>query len=262
MNFEITDLPVMLMTLTMTGLRALVAFSLLPMFTASLVPATVRAGAALAVVLPVVAGQFQVAPAIEFQALPLMLLIMREAGIGLVIGLGFGALGAGLQIAGDIIDHQTGLTFTQNIDPTFGNSVSITALFLERVLFAVLLSAGFLLIVADALYLSYEIWPIGQPLPTFERVIPFTLIAQSGRLFALGLLLAGPVLLALFVVDIGFGMLNRAAPQLGVFQLGLAMKPIVGLVVLGLALPMVIEQALRALLDLAQTVKALILMGG
>ena len=261
MNPAFLDLPLLLMSTVIVSLRVFVAFSMLPMFISNSVPSTVRAGLAMAVALPVVAAQMDAPPILNLQAWTLLLLIVREAGIGLVIGLGFGAFCAGLQTAGDIIDHQTGLTFTQNMDATFGNNVSITAQFLDRVLFAIFMSAGFVLIVVDALYLSYEIWPVGLPLPTFERLVPMSLLTQSSRLFALALLLAGPVLLVLFTIDAGLGMLNRAAPQLGIFQITLSIKAIVGLIVLMFALPMIIEQSLRALVDVGKTIRALILAG-
>jgi type III secretion protein T len=262
MNPAFLDLPLLLMSTVVVSLRVFVSFSMLPMFISSSVPTTVRAGLAMAVALPVVAAQMDAPPLPDLQGWTLILLVAREAGIGLVIGLGFGAFCAGLQTAGDIIDHQTGLTFTQNVDATFGNNVSITAQFFDRVLFGALMSAGFVLIVVDALYLSYEIWPVGMPLPTFERLVPLSLVEQSSRLFAFALLMAGPVLLVLFTIDAGLGMLNRAAPQLGIFQITLSLKAVVGLIVLMFALPLMIEKTLIALTYVAQTIRALILAGG
>lgn len=262
MNPAFLDLPLLLMSTVMVSLRVFVSFSMLPMFISSSVPATVRAGLAMAVALPVVGAQMDAPPLLDLQGWTLLLLVVREAGIGLVIGLGFGAFCAGLQTAGDIIDHQTGLTFTQNVDATFGNNVSITAQFLDRVIFGAFMSAGFVLIVVDALYLSYEIWPVGMPLPTFERLVPLSLVQQSSRLFSFALLLAGPVLLVLFTIDAGLGMLNRAAPQLGIFQITLSLKAVVGLIVLMFALPMIIEQSLIALADVGKIIRALILAKG
>jgi type III secretion protein T len=261
-NPSMLDLPALFVIVVVCSLRTLVAFTLLPIFSESVVPTTARAGIALAIIVPVIAARLEAPPPVVMQAWPLLLLVVREAGIGLVIGLGFGALCTGLQMAGEIIDHQTGLTFTQNIDPTYGNNVSITSHFLERVLFAALMSGGIMLVIADALYLSYELWPVGQALPTFERLVPMALVQQSGRLFAFGLLLAGPVLLVLFVVDASLGMLNRAAPALGIFNLALSVKPIIGLAVLALALPTLIEYSLLALVDLGKFVGALIAAKG
>jgi type III secretion protein T len=261
MRLLYTEVAPLLLLAVLSAIRTLVAFAMLPVFVSSKVPAMVRAGIAFAVVVPVVAARLDMPAPTATDAWSLLLLLAREGSIGVVIGLGFGALCAGLQTAGELIDIQTGLTFTQNIDPTFGNNVSLTSQFLERVLFAALMSAG-LMVIIDALYTSYEVWPVGQPLPRFDRMVPLAMVGESSKLFSLALLLAGPVLLVLFVVDISLGMLNRAAPQLSVFQLALAIKPIVGLLVLAFALPMIVEHALLAMGEFGKWMRALIRYGG
>lgn len=252
----------LILLLTASGLRVATALSLLPMFSGGVVPLSVRAALSMSLAVPVVVARWGAPPPVAPEAWPVLLMILREAAIGLTIGLGFGAFMAGLQTAGDIIDHQTGLTFTQNIDPTYGNSTSVTAHFLERVLFAVVLGSGFLLGLVDALYLSYQVWPVGAALPQMQQVVPLFLVAQSGRLFSLSLLLAGPVLLALFVIDAGMGMLNRAAPQLNIFNLTLSMKSLVGLAVLMLSLPALMEKSVAAMAEAARAIRALVASGG
>jgi type III secretion protein T len=258
-SLPIADLTALLFAFTVNGMRTLVAFSMLPMLQESSVPATARMTLALAVVTPVVAAKLGAPPPLQFESWALILLILRETAVGLLIGVGFGALAAALQTAGDIIDHQTGLTFSQNIDVTYGNNVSVTAQFLEKVLFAIMINSGLMLIIVDTLYLSYEVWPVGQALPNFDRLVPLAMAAESARLLPLALLLAGPVLLVLFAVDLGFGMLNRAAPQLNVFQIGLSIKPLVGIVVLSLALPMIVQQALVPMTEFGRFLRALML---
>jgi type III secretion protein T len=240
------DPATLMAVLGVCSVRALVAFSLLPMFASRTVPTIARVAMAVAVVLPVAMGHLDAARPlpVDLNSLSMISFLGKEATVGFVIGLGFGAFSAGLQTAGEIIDHQTGLTFTQNIDPVHGNNVSLTALFLERVLFVSLMAAGAMLAIIDTLYLSYEVWPIGQWAPAFARITLLNLVSEASKLFALSLLLAGPVLLVLFAVDIGMGLLNRAAPQLSIFNITLSMKSMVGLAVLVLALPMMIERVI------------------
>ena len=251
----------LLAVLGISSVRTLVAFAILPMFSSRLVPVMARSAIAMAVVFPVALGHLDEPLQVDISALSLMVFLWREAAIGFVIGLGFGAFFAGLQTAGEIIDHQTGLTFTQNIDPVHGNNVSLTAQLLERVLFAALMAAGVMLAIVETLYLSYEVWPLGQSTPAFERLAPLNLITHASKLFALSLLLAGPVLLVLFVVDASVGLLNRAAPQLSVFNITLSLKPAVGLAVLVMALPMIIERVVLAMGEIARTLQLFILEG-
>jgi type III secretion protein T len=263
-----SDAAVLLLWLVACSIRTMSALIMLPLLSSTLVTGPVRVALALSVTVPVVAGQMaqlgldgQSQPAFlptDFAAVPTLLLFLREAAIGIVVGLGFGALCAGLLAVGEIMDHQTGLTFTQNIDAAHGNTVSVTSKFLEHVLFAVLMQAGIVLLLVDTLYLSYEIWPMGKALPALQTQLPLVLLRESSRLFSLALLLAGPVMLVLFVVDASVGMLNRAAPQFNVFMLSLALKPIIGIGVLAAALPMVVERSVTALLQLAATLRLFI----
>jgi type III secretion protein T len=258
MNPWLADPGSAVMLLAMCSLRALVAMSMLPMMATNTVPVIVRGGLVLAVMLPIVALNADKPPSIQPDAIPVLLLLVRESAVGVVIGLGYGAFVAGLQAVGEIIDHQTGLTFTQNLDPINGNNVSITSLFLQHVMFAVLLASGFLLLVVDSLYLSFEVWPIGEVMPNFSAAIPLRMIQESARLFSLALLLAGPVVLVLFVVDAGASMLNRAAPQLNVFTLTLSMKSVIGVFVLAAALPMIIERSVTVMRQVALALRSLI----
>jgi type III secretion protein T len=255
------DLAQLLMVAAMCSIRPLAAVALIPLFATANVPGAARNGFVLAIVAPVAWMQWQVAPPTDLSAASLLLLVVREGAIGVALGLGFAAFFAGLQAIGEIIDHQTGLTFSQNVDPVHGNQVSVTTQLLERVLFTALLAGGALLVIVDTIYLSFELWPIGKPLPQFESVVPLQLIANSGRLFAFALLLAGPVLFVLFAVEIAIGMLNRAAPQLNVFNVTLSLKSIVGLFVLMLALPLVTERTLSGFFELGRLLQGLLRAG-
>jgi type III secretion protein T len=267
-SLSLSDASVLLLWLVAAATRTFAAFIMLPMLSNALVTAPVRLTLALAVTLPVVVGQIaalgqdgQAQPAAlptQFEAFPILLLMLREAAIGVVLGLGFGALVAGLQAVGEIIDHQTGLTFTQNVDAANGNTVSVTSKLMEHVLFAVLMQAGIFLILVDTLYLSYELWPINQTVPALQSFLPMALLRESARLFSFALLLAGPVVLVLFIVDVGAGMMNRAAPNFNVFMMTLAIKPIIGMAVLALTLPMIVERSVLSLLELGATMKLLV----
>jgi type III secretion protein T len=250
------DLSKLLGLLAMCSARTLVALTLLPLFVNHMVPGPVRGAVALATVFPVAMSYLSGPMPVEMAFWPLITFIVKEAAVGLIIGWGFGAFFAGLQTVGEIIDHQTGLTFTQNIDPVHGNNISIMAHFLERVLFAALLSAGALLVIIDTLYLSYEIWPMGQWMPNFERSMTLIFVSQAGQLFALSLLLSGPMLLVLFVIDTGMGFLNRASPQLSIYNLTLSLKSLVGLMVLMLALPLITTRTLAAVHEVAMSLNA------
>lgn len=242
----------------LSSVRTLAALALVPVFASHTVPALVRTATAMAVSAPVIWRNLGVTMVNDLGLGALATLFAKEAAIGLVIGLGFGVFLAGLQMVGDLIDHQTGLTFSQNIDPVHGNQVSLTAQFLERLLFAALMLAGLLHGLLDALYLSYTLWPVDAGLPNIQRADLMGMVAPISRLFALAILLAGPSLLILYVVDAGMGLLNRAAPQLSLFQISMSLKSLLSLGVLVLALPSIVGRALEALPEVTSTLTTLL----
>ena len=258
MNGILSDPFTLLLLIAISSVRTAVALLMLPMMSTTIMPGLVRGALGLSLVVPVVAASVERPFELEFSALPILLLFLQEAAVGVVIGLGYGAFCAGLQAVGEIIDHQTGLTFTQNLDPVRGNNVSVTSILLQTLLFAVLMYSGFLLLVTDTIYLSFELWPLGQVRPTFAAGIPLRLMSESSRLFSLALLLAGPVVLVLFVVDLGAGMLNRAAPQLHVNELSLSLKSVVGLGVLAASLPTIVERSVLVMREVALSMRAMI----
>jgi flagellar biosynthetic protein FliR len=63
----------------------------------------------------------------------------------------------------------------------------------------------------------------------------------GSRLFADGLLMGLPVVAALLLVNIGMGMVSRAAPQLNIFAVGFPVTLGVGFVLMWLSLPQALE---------------------
>jgi type III secretion protein T len=240
--------------------RGFVAAVLVPMFAPKLVPQTARAALVLGVVSVAMFG----ASGQALGALPggagLALLFLKEVGIGLCLGLAFGLVFWIGRTVGELIDHQTGLTFAQNLDPVHGQQVSVTGSLLEQIVIAYFVAAGGLLVFADTLLLSYELWPVQRALPELARATMPLAVLETSRLFSLALLLAGPVLLIALLVDVAFGLLGRAAPQLNIFYLSLPIKGVVALVVLLLALPFLLASLFDALLAVRRALVSL--MGG
>jgi flagellar biosynthetic protein FliR len=63
------------------------------------------------------------------------------------------------------------------------------------------------------------------------------LVGYGGSVFSTGLLLALPIVAALLIANLALGILNRAAPQIGIFQVGFPVTMLVGLLLLQLMVP-------------------------
>ena len=59
------------------------------------------------------------------------------------------------------------------------------------------------------------------------------LIRASGVMLSVGIQIAAPIMLVAFMIDIALGFISRAAPQIPVMLVGISVKDLVGLVMLG-----------------------------
>ena len=60
-------------------------------------------------------------------------------------------------------------------------------------------------------------------------------------MFAAGILMALPVIIALLLINIGMGVVSRAAPQLNIFAIGFPITMLMGFVLIWLTLPQVMH---------------------
>ena len=80
--------------------------------------------------------------------------------------------------------------------------------------------------ILSALVQSFKILPPGIPLSAIQISKGCWYVVSLGSyIFYLGVQLASPVLLIVFLVDFGFGLLNKVAEQVNVFQIGFQIKP-------------------------------------
>jgi flagellar biosynthetic protein FliR len=64
------------------------------------------------------------------------------------------------------------------------------------------------------------------------------LARDVGGLMVAAIEIAAPLLAALFLADLALGLLNRAAPEMNVFVIGLPLKILLTIGLAGLALPL------------------------
>lgn len=186
----------------------------------------------LAVVLaPVVAPS----PAVGLASAEGLAIAVQQILIGLAMGFSMRLLLAAVEMAGSIAGLSMGLGFAVFYDPQNSAQVPVVGQFTGLIAILVFFAINGHLMVLAALAESFRILPIGsQPLAAtgFMR-----LALAGGQVFALGVLLALPVLAALLIVNVALGVMSRAAPQLNLFAVGFPLTLLAGFAVLLLALP-------------------------
>lgn len=164
-----------------------------------------------------------------------VLRMVFEVLVGVFLGYLFLALFMVFTMAGQLIDFELGFGLAQVFDPSFGASSTLLARFYYLLGTVVFLSCdGHHLIVA-ALAGSYRVFPAGSlALPPTAYAAALRFLAD---IFLLTLKVGAPVIGALFVADVVFGIVARAVPQMNVFVIGFPVKILLGLVAVAVTLP-------------------------
>jgi flagellar biosynthetic protein FliR len=169
--------------------------------------------------------------------LPLVLIIAREIGIGAALALGVRVLIAGAEFGGHMAGFQMGLAYGATVDPQSGVRNPLIA-----VLFGNIALLTFLMIdghhaVLRALRQSYTDLPIGGG--AIGASIPQSVAQLLGVVFTLGVRLVAPVVVVLFVVEIGMALLARSAPMLNLGAAAAPVRLVVGLIIVAVVVPAV-----------------------
>ncbi|MFN4289881.1 MAG: flagellar biosynthetic protein FliR [Permianibacter sp.] len=160
------------------------------------------------------------------------MIVAQELVIGLMLGFISRLLLEVFVVAGQLVSLQTGLGFGSLVDPMNGASVPlISQAFLIIATLLFLAFDGHLLFI-ELVVKSFHTVPVAAD--SLAR-IDFLAVTEWGSwLFAGGLLASLAAVLALLMLNLAFGVLTRAAPQLNLFVIGFPATMVVGFILLWL----------------------------
>lgn len=210
----------------LAGVRLVAFFVIAPPFSYRAFPGTVKVilGLGLAIgVAPRVAVGYE-----SLETGPFLLALLTQLVVGLSLGFLVFLVFAAVQSAGALIDLFGGFTLAQAFDPQSQvNGAQFTRLFQMTALALLFTSGGYQLIVGG-LVRSFDAVPLTG---TFAvDGLASMLVTTMSQMFLATLQIAGPLVVVLFLADVGLGLLTRVAPALNAFQMGFPIK--IGLTVL------------------------------
>ncbi len=220
---------------------------MLPGFGSPMVSTRIRLILALGlclVVTPVVGSGL---PAMPQQPAALLLLLFGEITIGLFLGLTVQALMVALNLAGSYMSYQSGMANALVRDPVSEQQSLIIPSFMANLAVVMIFVTDLHHLMLRAAVDSYLLFRPGAPLPLGDFANAFA--RTLGDSFALGLQLAGPVLVFGVIFNTGLGLISRLMPALQVYFVAIPIQVLVGILLLSATLPAMMMWFLRAMED-------------
>lgn len=167
-------------------------------------------------------------------------LVVKELLVGLTFGFVIALVFEAVRIAGQIIDAARGQTMANVMVPQLPERVSVTADYLYLLAVALFFAFGGHLLFVEALVRSYASVGLFE-YPSFAggaTEVALLITRLWADAIAVGVLFAFPVVASVLLADLVLAFINRSAPQVNVFFLGMPLKAALGtaVVLLGLGI--------------------------
>ncbi len=168
---------------------------------------------------------------------------IEQVVIGIAMGLTVRVIFVALEVAGQMIGQLMGLMLASMVDPTNGNQVPIIGQFYLLLATLLFLAIDGHLFMIRHLAESFYLMPIGNGGISQEGIWIF--INWISVVLATAVLIALPVIVSMLIVNIGFGVLTRSAPQLNIFAVGFPIMIIMGILVIMITLDSFVPQMIH-----------------
>jgi flagellar biosynthesis protein FliR len=211
-------------------------FLIAPLFSSRMIPARARGVAAVAIAIgfsPVVGKDAKFGT----DAVTLGGLMLKEILVGIAFAFIIQCLFAAVSAAGSLLDTSIGFSFGQQLDPITNSQSGVISQVYSLVGVMVFVVIGGDAWVIRGLAQTYDEVPLDS-MPKLGALTGGVQAAFSHFLVA-ALEVAAPVLLAVILTDVAFGVVSRVMPQLNVFAVGFPAKILVGFLLIGASLPFV-----------------------
>lgn len=239
MEFSIAEITGILGSYLWPFFRITAMVMVAPIFSSNFVSARARLLLALAasmVIIPTIPTEM---PQVQPLSATGLLIVAQQILIGACMGFMLQLLFNAFIVAGQIVAMQMGLGFASMVDPQNGVMVPVVSqLYLIMVTLLFVTIDGHLILI-QVMNESFTTMPVaagGLVATDFRDVV-----AQASWMYAAGVIIALPAIGSLMMVNLAFGILSRAAPQISPFTIGFPMTIITGFVIIMVTLPLVGE---------------------
>lgn len=213
--------------------RISILFTLLPVFGGKGIPPMWKAGISLvlAIIITPIVPPVQNLP----ETIPEIIIgLSTEFVLGFILAFSAKLLLTSVQMAGQYMSFQMGFAMATAMDPQTETSSNILTQFLNMLTILIFLSINGHHIFINAIAASFQVIPPnGASLnPSISGI--FTILGSY--IFLLGLKIAAPIMVALFLSNLCLGIVARTVPQVNILMIGFPINICIGLILFSLIL--------------------------
>ncbi len=165
-----------------------------------------------------------------------LLEVFNQIAIGALMGLVLQIVVAAVVVAGQSISSAMGLSMANMIDPNLGN-VPVVSQFLLLLASLVFVGFGGHAVLLGLVSESFYTLPMGTSV--LNQAVFGRIVQWSAMMFLGALLMALPVMVFLLFINVGLGIVTRAAPSLNIFAVGFPAMILAGFLILILSMDVI-----------------------
>ncbi|MFN7836287.1 MAG: EscT/YscT/HrcT family type III secretion system export apparatus protein [Burkholderiaceae bacterium] len=212
--------------------RTIMCFSVWPLFSQMLTGPFLRNGAAVAIALIPASFYINSVQSVSRTPFDIVLFALRESAFGLLLGLTTALPFFTFRAFGAFIDVYRGATFATLIDPTTGNDELVTEKLMSFLFTLLIISGPSLMLTVNSLYNSFLVIPPGFSTPESFRVWVNALVDLFGRHMLYAVILTGPILIGVFLIEVALSIISVYAPSLQIYSIEATLKTTAALFIL------------------------------
>ncbi len=209
-------------------------FVVAPLFSSTMIPNPVKGviAVAFAIGLTSIAMHGQHIPT---DPLPVVELLVVNMLVGLLLAFTVSLVFAAIQTAGGLADIVSGFSFGATVDPINGNQGGTFAELYGLIGVMLFIAIGGDAWLLHGLTRTFELVPLTKG-PHIGSIVAGAETAFSA-MFVAAVEVAAPMILALMITDVAFGLVSKVVPQMNVFSVAFPLKVGVSLLVVSASLP-------------------------
>ncbi|MBO5623044.1 MAG: flagellar biosynthetic protein FliR [Butyrivibrio sp.] len=166
-----------------------------------------------------------------------MVIVLKEAMVGLLIGFSVTLCEQIAAFAGAVVDMQIGLSMVSMMDPATSQQITITGSLYSQYLTMALIITGMYQYILKALVDSFTLVPINGAVINTDRMLQ-TMLNFMKEYIVIGFRICLPIFIITFMTNVVLGVLAKVSPQMNMFSVGIQIKIIVGLMIMFITITM------------------------